>query len=123
MKELEEWQRCSCYKCNNMLTNFRQLIFGVCEPHLNMLLDTHYYIGLCWKCGNISYVGNKDNVIKDKYIFSKGCKLCSTEEDSLQWMTLSTNSSKQISEYAIDETGSLVLITSISNANIRESKT
>jgi hypothetical protein len=110
MKELEEIQKCSCYKCTNILTTFTQYTFGICEPHLKMLLNKNYYIGLCWNCGAITDVGDRQHIIKDKYIFAKGCKNCGHEEHSNQWMTLNTNTSKQLSEFGVDHNGSIIFI-------------
>jgi len=90
-------QRCNCYGCENLLTSYKELVSGICEPHAELIYEDRfkdkYYIGVCWECNNITYVGprydRKNNlIITDKYIFSKGCLACTgKEENNLQWMT------------------------------------
>jgi hypothetical protein len=110
---------CSCYKCNNYIGEGWSALFGVCPAHLMLLLDTHYYIGICWNCGSISYIGDRVYVIRDKYIFSRGCKVCGNEDLSIQWMTLNEQSSRQLSRYAVDHNGVIVVSPIITNTNIR----
>jgi hypothetical protein len=61
--------------------------------HITMLRDEAYLVGICWQCNEITLVEPKEQgknlFIKDKYLFSKGCRHCTgNEESNLDWMTI-----------------------------------
>lgn len=91
-------KRCDCYKCLNILGTFDEVMSGVCEGHFKLLNDDDNYIGICNNCLKITIVGNRNDskgnlIIKDKYIFSKGCRHCTNnEEDNINWMTIKPDS-------------------------------
>lgn len=92
-----QYKRCDCYQCSNTLRSYDEVISGICEPHFELAVKDENYIGVCWNCLRITLIGtrldNKDRlVIKDKYIFSKGCRHCTgNEEDNISWMTIKGN--------------------------------
>lgn len=80
---------CTCYGCRRKSNTFWAAYLGVCEYHLKLLADDDYWVGVCWECGSITAVDPKEDLIKDKYIFSKGCIRCTgNEEMNISWMTI-----------------------------------
>jgi hypothetical protein len=61
----------------------------VCDYHYRFIKDDDFWVGVCWVCGTVTAVGPREDLIKDKYIFSKGCKRCTeNEEMNISWMTI-----------------------------------
>jgi len=89
---------CNCLRCENILSNYEEYKSGICDAHAELLSDDRYYVGVCWECSTITYVGPRYNmhhelIIKDKYIFSKGCRACTgNETDNINWMTINKDS-------------------------------
>lgn len=114
-------KRCDCYKCPNILETVDEVVSGVCEEHFELLNDDDNYIGICNNCLKITIVGTKEDSkgkfrIKDKYIFSKGCRHCTNNEESnISWMTIKLTSH---SDYQVTEKGKLELITDIKPVKI-----
>jgi hypothetical protein len=82
---------CNAYKCSLTLETFDEIQLGVCDKHRELMLRRDTFIGVCWNCCKVSMVGDRQNVIKDKYIFSKGCKSCGKEGESLNFMTIKSD--------------------------------
>jgi len=74
---------------------------------MQLLEDDDYFAGICWECCTVTFIGNryravkregtykrfKELVIKDKYIFSKGCEKCTGNVNSnVDWMTINSTS-------------------------------
>lgn len=106
-------QYCSHYRCGVLLRGIEEMRFGVCEPHLKLMESKRNFIAICWNCGSITLIGDRQEVIRDRYIFAKGCKLCGNEEDSIQWMTIRP---EVISNLSVNSKGLIVNKSSISNA-------
>lgn len=84
---------CNSYKCWNTCDTIEEMVIGLCSYHINCLREETHFAGVCWNCGNITIVEpkeqEKDLIIKDKFIFSKGCRRCTgNEENNLEWMTI-----------------------------------
>lgn len=92
-------QRCDCYGCLNNLTTFDEVMSGICDDHRRLILDDDNYAGVCWNCCRVTIVGPRRShkgelIIKDKYIFSKGCRHCTGKEESnVDWITIKVDSS------------------------------
>lgn len=87
-------RRCNVYGCSRLLTTIPEMIAGICNAHFEKLQLEDYFAGICWNCGRITAVGNREGIVKDKYIFSKGCRLCTgNEEMNISWMTIKGESS------------------------------
>jgi len=87
---------CNSYGCRHELLTVREVKNRICEPHRRLLENDAIFAGVCWNCGTITIVESRqwDNkkeeyYIRDKYIFSKGCRCCTeNEEDNINWMTI-----------------------------------
>lgn len=94
--------RCCSYKCNNVLETMDEFQSGLCLIHLEAMKDDRYFVGICWNCLKPTlvesrYSHKKELIIKDKYIFAKGCRCCSdNEEKNVDWMTIQPDSKKLV---------------------------
>lgn len=85
---------CNCLGCENILNSYEEYRSGICDAHAEILSDDRYYVGVCWECNTVAYVGPRYNrhrelIIKDKYIFSTGCRACTgNEKKNINWMTI-----------------------------------
>ena len=90
------FRKCNCYHCENDLLTLDEVKNQICNGHLDNVSKEDYFVGICWYCGNITTVESrrwdprhKCFVIPSKYIFSKGCKSCTQdEENNIKWMTI-----------------------------------
>lgn len=84
-----------------MLATIEEFVFGLCSEHINLIRDNEHFAGVCWQCGTITLVEpkeqGKDLFIKDKYIFSKGCRHCTGDEESnLDWITIPKENKQRV---------------------------
>lgn len=84
---------CNSYGCQNHLDTIQEMVMGICSAHINLLRKEENFAGICWQCGSITLIESKtqgkDLFIKDKYIFSKGCRRCTGDErQNIEWMTI-----------------------------------
>jgi len=99
---------CNSFGCPNALESIEEMVIGLCSIHLKMLRSEDCFAGICWECGNITLIESKeqgkDLFISNKYIFSKGCRHCTdNEENGLSWMTIpkETNKVKILSQVKV----------------------
>lgn len=101
---------CNIIGCRTILSTIPEMQVGVCNAHLDMILDENNFVGICWHCHEPTLVQskklNKSDAVKDRYILAKGCKRCTAEDDSIQWMNAKSN---ELSVTALDENGSFII--------------
>lgn len=91
-------QKCDCFGCDNELRTFDEVMSNICDSHRTLLEDDDNYAGVCWNCCRVTIVGPRRNakgkmIIPDKYIFSKSCRHCSSDEHAgIDWMTIKADS-------------------------------
>lgn len=54
---------------------------GICQPHLDLILKPSNSVLLCGNCGHFLKVFEKFDPTMPKYLFSGGCRYCSSKED------------------------------------------
>jgi hypothetical protein len=92
----QHFRICNCYGCENELLTLKEVKDGICKQHMDRVSDEENFVGICWECMNITIVDSriwddrhKMHIIPSKYIFSKGCKRCTgDEETNIDWMTI-----------------------------------
>ena len=103
---------CNCYGCDNELLTISEVKNRVCEGHRKRAALEENYVGVCWSCGYITAVGNrnwdrkeKEYKIKAKYIMSKGCAECTGDsKNNINWMTIPGDTVERIiSDVAVTE--------------------
>jgi len=100
-------KHCNSYGCTQKLQTVEEVKNRICETHRDALQYEDSYVGICWHCGAITLVEDrqwcrkqKKYYIEAKTVFSKGCKLCTgDEENNIKWM----NIPPEIGTHAITE--------------------
>ena len=93
-------QYCTVYGCRRKLISLWGSILGICDHHYNFIDNDDFWVGICWNCCTVTAMGPREtfykkerSFIKDKYIFSKGCKECTDDEKmNISWMTINEGS-------------------------------
>lgn len=90
-------QRCPFYGCNGaLLENMDELDTGLCGRHINEIEHPDYLTLSCWSCEGWLETYRKTSIvegveIKDNYIFSKECPICSEiTMSNLQYVTMNS---------------------------------
>ena len=90
------FRTCNCYNCEQELLTLEEIRNRICKYHFKIAQDDDYFVGVCWECGNITITESRqwdrktrEYTIPSKYIFSKGCKACTgNNDDNINWMTI-----------------------------------
>lgn len=110
-------KHCNSYGCRQKLLTVEEVKNRICEPHRSNLEDENYYVGICWSCGAITLVEDRqwdlkkrEFFIRAKTIFSIGCELCTgDEEDNIRWINIPIELGTHAIAEITDQTDRLII--------------